>query len=56
MVGPAAVPYSSSDGVAAPEPSGGADTWQQLQLQVTLGNSEEWVDAAPIIQLFRKVC
>lgn len=31
------------------------DTWQQLQWQVTLGNSEEWVDAGPVRQLFRKV-
>lgn len=39
-------------------PEGGqesGDTWQQLQWQVTLGNSEEWVDAGPVRQLFRKV-
>jgi hypothetical protein len=31
------------------------DVWQQLQWQVTLGNSEEWADAGPVRQLFRKV-
>jgi hypothetical protein len=31
------------------------DAWQQLQWQVTLGNSEEWEDAGPVRQLFRKV-
>jgi hypothetical protein len=31
------------------------DAWQQLQWQVTLGNSEEWADAGPVRQLFRKV-
>lgn len=43
---------------AVPEVEGGGsagDTWQQLQWQVTLGNSEEWVDAGPVRQLFRKV-
>lgn len=34
---------------------GAGDVWQQLQWQVTLGNSEEWVDAGPVRQLFRKV-
>lgn len=34
---------------------GGGEAWQQLQWQVTLGNSEEWQDAGPIRQLFRKV-
>jgi hypothetical protein len=33
----------------------GGEAWQQLQWQVTLGNSEEWQDAGPIRQLFRKV-
>lgn len=30
------------------------DLWQQLQWQVTLGNSEEWADSGPLQQLFRK--
>jgi hypothetical protein len=31
------------------------DAWQQLQWQVTLGNSEDWVDAGAVRHLFRKV-
>jgi hypothetical protein len=34
---------------------GGGDTWQQLQWQLTLGNSEEWLEAGPVVRLFRKV-
>lgn len=34
---------------------GQEDVWQQLQWQLTLGNSEEWADSGPIRQLFRKV-
>lgn len=36
-------------------PGSSGDVWQQLQWQVTLGNSEEWADAGPVRQLFRKV-
>jgi hypothetical protein len=31
------------------------DMWQQLQWQVTLGNSEEWADTGPVRRWFRKV-
>lgn len=47
--GAGGMPLAQVDG------AGAGDSWQQLQWQVTLGNSEEWLEAGPVIKLFRKV-
>jgi hypothetical protein len=31
------------------------DNWQQLQWELTLGNSEEWQEAGAVRKMFRKV-
>jgi hypothetical protein len=35
--------------------AGAVDSWQQLQWELTLGNSEEWQEAGAVRSMFRKV-